>query len=330
MAAAALTIEEWNQNEPLGIGGRPISVVHADTASQVDPFEFQATRLLAVNQAAALIGGIHADEAFRLHQALAVQERSPVALSAAGGAAALPSSGLRCIGISPSERGKWLARYVAEVTGLRPILMVTDTRYPTTLDIHRSFLREFRHPDRQVLSEHLVGSKEELEALVPKIRETQARGLVFVGRRQAFDQVLTAALPQQLTLIFAGDEEETMWRHPPDVGVIFASAYPGGEMSDDLKKFEVAFRQRCQQPLSPASLLTAESFQILLKAAQKARSFRRDALTREIDKMEVELPSGLFWFDSAGEARRPVSIFRSEQGKIRWVKTYRPQKHEKS
>ncbi|MCX7699814.1 MAG: ABC transporter substrate-binding protein [Gemmataceae bacterium] len=329
MTAAAITVDSWNQDEPKSINGRSVSVVHADTASQLDPFAFQTTRLLAVNQVAAVVGGIDSPEAERIRQALAARDNAPCGITMAGVLNRSPSSTMWGVGISPIERGRYLARFAAEDEKLAQVVIVVDTRLPTALDIHRAFVQEFRHPDRQIIAEHLVQSPEEMRAIVASWPDGSSAALVFVSQRDSLDNFLPLARGGKVKVLYAGEDEERVWRQPPEEPIFFATAFPGDQASDAFQRLATDFRQRCQQELSPASLLTAEAFRILLSAGKKARSLRRDSLQRELEKLEIDLPSGAFWFEKDGEARRPVSIFRAEKGQRRWMKSYRPEKQKK-
>jgi ABC-type branched-subunit amino acid transport system substrate-binding protein len=330
LAVAALTVEAWNQEEPGVFNGRLVSVIHADTASQLDPFVYQATRLIALNQVSALVGGVRGAEASRLHQALMARESAPVAVTPAGLENSSRQGRLWCLGISPSERGKWLATFLTEHAGLNSILVITDTSEPGTLDAHQAFLREFRHPKRQIVAEILTTKHEKLDPISVALRESLAQAVIFVGDRTMLDRVLKIPRRIEMKFVYAGDDEESMWRQPPEAPVLFASALPGERPSPSLDKLATDLRQRCQQELTPASLLTYESLRVLLIAAKRARSFRRDLLVRELEKIDIDLPSGRLWLEPKGNARRPVSIYQIENGRPRWIKTYSPAKDEKS
>lgn len=329
MTAAALTVDSWNQDDPKSIAARSVSVVHADTASQLDPFAFQTTRLIAVNQVVAVVGGIDSAEAERIRQALAARDNAPCGITMAGVLNRSPNSTLWGVGISPLERGRCLARFAAEDEKISQVVIVVDTRLPSALDIHRAFVQEFRHPDRQILAEHLVQSPEEMRAIVASWPDGVSAALVLVSQRDSLDNFLPLARGGKVKLVYAGEDEERVWRQPPVEPILFATAIPGAEASDAFQRLATDFRQRCQQELSPASLLTAEAFHVLLTAGKKARSLRRDSLQRELEKLEIDLPSGAFWFEKDGEAKRTVSIFRVEKGQPRWMRSYRPEKQKK-
>src|SRR5437899_2642742 len=64
--AVALAVDELNVNEALRIDGKTVSVIHGDTGPDTDGYGFQATRLLTVNRAVALLGGTNAAELEKL------------------------------------------------------------------------------------------------------------------------------------------------------------------------------------------------------------------------------------------------------------------------
>ncbi len=329
VAAAALTVDSWNHDATKSFAGRSVSVLHGDTASQVEHFAFQTTRLIAVNQVMAVVGGIDSLETEQIRHAIAVRDAGPVGFSAAGGSPGAPSSGLWCVGISPAERGKWLAKYAIDEEKLIQLLLIVDASIPGAIEIHRAFVKEFRHPDRRILAEHIVHSAEEIRAAASRWPQGETGGLVFVGRRDGLEPLLPVTQDGRVRLIYAGEDEERLWRQPPEAPLVFATVLPGDDASEAFRRLETDFRQRSGQDLSPASLATAEAFRVLLTAASKARSFRRETLKREIMRLEVELPSGPFWFEKDGEPKRTVSIFRLDRRQPRWLKSYRPTKNEK-
>jgi ABC-type branched-subunit amino acid transport system substrate-binding protein len=102
-------------------GARPIVIRHVDAAGTLDAVEAAAARLVSVNRAVGLLGGLTSSEALRLDRV-----RVPV-LASCGYRTSAMSELLFTTGLAPSRQGELLARHLAaELPG--PVVIVVDNR----------------------------------------------------------------------------------------------------------------------------------------------------------------------------------------------------------
>src|SRR5262245_20503170 len=103
-----LALEELGAAASVNLQGRPLVVRHVDAAGSLDNMEAQAARLVSVNKAVGLLGGVTKDEALRLDRS-----RVPV-LSPVGFRTSAMSELLFTTGLAPTTQGQVLAQFLAD------------------------------------------------------------------------------------------------------------------------------------------------------------------------------------------------------------------------
>src|SRR5205085_9775650 len=115
-----------------------------------------------------------------------------------------------------------------------------------------------------------------------------------------------AKLADTVPLLFGGEEEEPVLRLDPDrsQGVVYVSAFTSEDKAEKVQKFCTDFRNRCGQLPDADAALSADAARVLFTAARKAGTFKSKLLLDEMGKLEMDLPTGQFWFTREGAARR--------------------------
>jgi branched-chain amino acid transport system substrate-binding protein len=330
--AAALAVTEANTDAANHIGKRPVAVVHADTASEAASVSSQATRMLAVNQAQALIAGRDSEEFDRLNAAASTL---PVVIIApCGGGSTAPEKHIFPVGLAAPERGRCLAKYLAEERKIRSVALVVDSTATIHSQAAAAFESEFQHADRTIRTGYSVRSSQDLEAIAKRLTDAKAEAIVYCGN--VGDLVTLASkirsgmndMSATLTA-FAGENDGVIRRADPAVsaGIIYATPFVADDSAAAVQSFVAKFRSRTGKAPDSEAALTFDAVSLLLARAKKADTFKSDRLASDIDQMgEIVCLTGPFWFAKGRQPRRTVYIVEVRDGKSVLKKSYAPEK----
>jgi ABC-type branched-subunit amino acid transport system substrate-binding protein len=328
--AVAGVVEEFNHDDPKAIEQRPVTVVNGDTGADLDGFTFQATRLLTVNRVVALIGGTDLAQLEKIVSS--VQAVNGVLVTPSGGLPGGNSKSVWPVGIYPSERGKYLARYAAGEMKVTEIATICDLSQPLYGAIRDAFAAEFQTAERKIKSDWGFRNAGEMNELSAQVVASAPKAILFCGRARDLLQ-FRAALRQtnkseDLQVLFGGEEAEAVFRQDGErsQGIVFSTAFTLDDKSERVQKFATDFRNRCNQPPDVDAALSADGIRVLLNAAKKAQTFKRDALLKELEKLETDCLTGPFWFAKQQGARRTVYIVQMQSGSARLRRAYPPEK----
>jgi ABC-type branched-subunit amino acid transport system substrate-binding protein len=332
IAAVGMVVNETNHDDANRIDNRPITVIHADAGPDVNGFAFQTTRLLSVNHVEALLGGVNTAQLGKIVEAVLAQSplNAAVTVSPCGGLGGPPNKLVWSVGLSPAERGKWLARGAVEHAKVTEVLTVTDTRDPVFAAIRGGFENEFRHPERQMNSSLTFVDAKGLPELAKRIATAKPKSILFCGRGADLLKLrdeLGAAKLDNVPVLFGGEEEESAFRKEPERsnGILYASAFTAEDKAEAVQKFVTDFRNRAGQPPDADAALSADAARVLFASARAAKRFLPKTLVPEMPKVELEVPTGKFSFTKEGEPRRPAYVLRLESGQPRLLGKYTPE-----
>ena len=324
--AVAMTVEDFNVVEENRIERLPITVIHGDTGPEIDGFGFQATRLLAVNHAEALLGATRAAELDKL--APEVQSGQVVLVSPCGGNAGTLNRLIFSVGLDPRERGRLLASFAVEERKVTEIALVTSGSQAIFAAATEAFAREFQHADRKIRHELTYRERKELDEIVARLRGAKPGALFFSG--PVADLLALRAVMKEVPIFFGGEECEAALRPEAQAseGIVFATAFHADAGSPKAKDFVTKLQARSKQQLVDADdALSADAARLLFDAAKKANSFDKEKLTTALNGLEgYECLTGPFWFTPEQSARRTVYIAQMAAGKSSLLKEYPPEK----
>lgn len=328
--AVAQVVEEFNHDEPKGIDGRLITVVHGDSGPDLDGFAYQATRLFAINRVSTLIGGVNVSQLDKLIPP--TQTAQAILISPSGGLANPPGKNIWPIGLHPAERGKYLAKFTVDDLKLTEVAIVVDRSHSIYTALGDSFKAEFQHPERRIRSDWSFRDKEELKALPAKIAAAEPKAIVFCGKAQDLLSIISGVRENPKTsaiqFLFGGEEEEAVLLNDAkrSQGVIYTTAFTSADKAEKVQKFCTDFRSRTGQAPDANAAMSADAMRIFLAAARKAQSFKKETLVKELEKLETESLTGPFWFGKDQAARRTIYLMRIDGGAAKLQKSFAPEK----
>ena len=109
-------------------------------------------------------------------------------------------------------------------------------------------------------------------------------------------------------------------------GVVFTTAFTSQDPAEKVQKFCTEFRNRTGQLPDADAALSADAARVLFTAAKQAGTFRvkKDgpSIEKELEKLEMDLPTGPFAFTKDAAARRKTYVMQMEGGQAKLLKSY--------
>jgi ABC-type branched-subunit amino acid transport system substrate-binding protein len=307
-----LAVEDLNRDKSKLPLNRPFAIRSAPGGDTLDGWHGQATRFLAINHVAALIGGLRSSETERIAQA--VNGEKAIAISPAGWPGPVSSRNMFTVGLAPAERGRVLALLAKEAKADRVLIVREKEARAANIAADR-FAVECRSFAR--VSDNVPPDQIQVEGAVLFFACSAKKMLDLTGFGFA-------------SLLLFGDEDaEAIALLKTDQafdGLHFAlTCDPEGTGLDHafVKRHQEAYGQR---PNADA-LLAYDAFSIWVQAARRADSLEVDAIRNELLKREEPFASvtGLVRFADDHTARRRIYVHRVENGKLQPVSVLEPE-----
>ncbi len=249
-----------------------------------------------------------------------------------------PGKNIWPIGLHPTERGKYLAKFAVEQTKIADIAIIVDHSHAIYPAIAGSFKAEFQDPNRHIAGEWTIRDSAELRSLPAKIVAAEPKAIIYCGKARDLLSLLAEVRkdPKLVAtpVLFGGEEEEAILLNDAKLsqGVVYTTAFTAADKSEPVQKFCTDFRSRTGRLPDVDAAMSADAMRILLAAGQKAKTLRHDPaakddpLLRELGSLETDSVTGPFWFAKDQVAMRTVYLMRIDAGAASLEKSYTPEK----
>lgn len=330
--AAGLAVESANVDPAKHINKRPIAIVHGDTGESLEGVPQQATRLIAVNEAKALIAGRNSAEFDRLVPLAESQEI--VIVSPCGGGTGPPNKFIFPVGIAARERGRCLAKYFAEERKVKDVAVVVESGSAIHNECFAGFEQEFKHADRTIRTGFNVRNSADLGPIAKRISQARPSAVLYCGSGNMFldFRALLRESKQWFdaaALAFGGEDESVLTQSGDDRsrGVIFTAAFHSDDSAPAVQDFVTRFRLRGGREPDSEAALTYDAVNLLLANAKKVETFDARKLAPVFETMEeTTCLTGQFRWTKERQPRRTVYVVEMQDGKPALRKSYTPEK----
>jgi branched-chain amino acid transport system substrate-binding protein len=329
-----LAVMEANKDPDKGVG-RQVKVLHTDTLGKLEAFEAEGVRLASVNRVAALLGGDTLEEVERLERA-----RVPV-LSPTGVRPRSHNNAVFSTGLSPEQRGKVLARWVAEVEPLR-VLVLADESRPEAVRVADSFARELPLAEKKAdkaanppaaLAVVRFGKEVSLEEAARRLEREKSSLILFAGALADLKKLRTDAKADRektWSILFDGEDARRLQRLQ-ESGTLEGTFYLATPFAPDadsprVKEFVKAYTAAFNEPPDAHAAVAYDNARLLFEALRQTKDNLtgprlRDALAALKDFPGV---TGSLSFAEDRSLRRPAFVVRVAGGQATAVKSYPP------
>ncbi len=321
----ALAVEDANAGGEK-VNGRRVEVVSVDDRGPPSAAGDQAVRLIAVNRAAALLGGLNCERAEQIARAaqpygvpLVTPSPLPSPLAAETAFSTCPP---------PSHQGRVLARFAAEELKVKHVAVLFDARGGIYPGVASAFVREFAQGDRQT-EQFRYGSDAELAELAGRAAKAKPDGVLIAAPVADFVK-LRAGLDKaefKGPLLFGG--EETAWpalagEADAAKGVYAATTFAAEGLTPAGQEFAGKYRERFKEEPDLYAAAAYDGARLLFEAMRRAKSSEPERVRPALaDAGTFDSVTGPLTIDKEDHsARRPLFVVRQEEGQAKLVKRY--------
>lgn len=293
--------------------GKPLVVRHVDAMGKLDDMEAQAARLVSINKAVGLLGGLTRDEALRLDRS-----RAPV-LTPIGMRTTAMSDLVFTTGLSPRMQGDALAQFLVDEAPAAGSLIVDPRR-----DESLAFAQRFRHSwEDSWQKKHAKGTPPRwIELALPKdtkpvewaesVSKDQRRTIVFAGAAADFETLRRAWGASAPVLVFAGDDGSWIPDQPLAGQTVYvATAFALVGEASKAHEFAKKYREANRQDPDVDAAIAYDNVRLFVEALKKGQSASPEKIRDELLKIQDFTGlTGPLSFTKDQHLRRPAFITR--------------------
>jgi branched-chain amino acid transport system substrate-binding protein len=317
-----LAVEEANGGEL--INGRRVEVIHADDGGTPTASAAAAVRLIAVNRAVALLGGVNSEQAEQI--ARASQPVPLVTPSPLPSPLAVETTFSTCP--PPAHQGRVLALFAADELKLKRVAVLLDGRGGVFSGVAAAFVREFNDGGRQA-DQFRYDSDAALADLAGRAAKAKPDAVLIATSVGDFVKLRDGLARAEVRgpVLFGG--EETAWPAlvaESDAGrdVYAVTTYAAEGLSPRGQEFAKKYRERFKEAPDLHAASAYDGARLLFDAIRRAKSSEPERLRPALaDSGTFESVTGPMTIDKEDHgARRPVFVVQQQEGQKRLVKRY--------
>jgi branched-chain amino acid transport system substrate-binding protein len=331
MRGIRLAVEDINKEPDQGGLGRPFKVIHSDTRGNLQAFEAEAVRLVAINRVSFLLGGTTAAEVESLDRA-----RVPV-LTPTGYPTRAMSESVYFTGLSPAAQGKALARFAALELAAETIVVLQDERLGEAQEAVEAFARELpaalaKKDNKTVaaLRKLRFGKDVKLSNLVKVVKQlTEETGkdpikaVLFAGK--ADDVRELGELPGPLLFLGADGSAPTLpAQRNASKDIYLVTAFVTDTDAPRAVEFAQRYKKEFSEEADVHAALAYEGMKLLHEAfVQSKESLTLPRVKEELVKLKDYAGlTGALTFAEDRQLRRPAFVVRLTGGTVKTAKRY--------
>jgi ABC-type branched-subunit amino acid transport system substrate-binding protein len=273
--AMTLALHELDKNGLKdALGGRPLQIRHTDTRGVLDAFEAEGVRLVSVNRAVALFGGLEPKQAAALDHA-----QAPL-LTFDGLVVAGTGSQAFYFGMAPGRQGDVLARVVAEDAKIQRVVILSDERQENATALTDAFTRavgDARGKDgtnRMSVLTLRFGKEVKWPDFLKPVAGLDPQAILFAGSVQDFNAWRRSSRQdgflQKRTLIYAGEDgAQASFDPEPTESVVLATAFFAD--TEKAQAFVNSYRENYGGEADVHAALAYDGVRVLAEALKRAQ-----------------------------------------------------------
>jgi branched-chain amino acid transport system substrate-binding protein len=271
------------------IAGRPCAVLHVESSGDAAAVQAETVRLATVNKAVAVLADF---DAALTEQMIRASRPYGVAVIVPGELPGPPDSDtVVSLGVPPAVRGRLLARYASADLKCRRAAVLTDSRRPVAAAFADAFLKAWPRRRNDASEEWTFATAAERDERINRIIQAAPAVVVLSCSLADFRLLrprLAGALPKA-PLIYGGEDAGTAALQAeletrPDV--YLATAYSPDHLSDHGRTFARRYEERFHEPPDLYAAQSYDAARLLFEALRRAGAASRDALGKELARLE--------------------------------------------
>ncbi len=310
--------------------GRACAFLHVDSREESETMRAETVRLLTVNRVVAFLAGFDAAST----EILVRESRSYGAPVVVPGELPGPSDSdfVLSLGISPSTRGRLLARHAANDLKLLRAAVLTDSRRPIASAVANAFLKAWPRDSGRAVEEWTFTTVAERDERLGRILASHPSVVLLACSAVDFRLLrprLAEVLPK-IPLLYAGEDEgiaalQADLETPSEM--YLATAYCAEGLTEAGRVFAKRYEERFHEPPDLFAAQSHDAARLLLEALQQAAAPTRSALGKQLAQQQsFESVTGpIHWKDR--QLRRRVFLVSLHDNKAKLVSTLEPEEN---
>jgi branched-chain amino acid transport system substrate-binding protein len=321
----ALAVEEALDGDKR-IAGRSVTVLQVDGGEDAETIRAEATRLIAVNKAIALIAGPDPEAADHLVRSV---EPYGIPVVVPCERAEDPPAGVVLVSPAPAERGQALARFASGELRVERAAVVTDSRSLVAAAVAAGYRSGSPRGEDRLNGGWTYQKDSNRQDLVQRVLRGSPGAVVIAGSAADFVSLLgqfrRAGFDKP---VFYGGEDEgvtSLLRDAPaEASFYLATVYPGEVPGGD--GFVQGYEKRFHEAPDLFAAQAYDATRLLLAALEQTNSAQPERLLEQLNRWEPfpTRTGPLTWKDR--KARRPLYVVHVQDGKAKVVWTAEPEK----
>jgi branched-chain amino acid transport system substrate-binding protein len=321
-----LAVEEVN-GDGERINGRRVEVHHADDRGTASLAGDEAVRLIAVDRAVALLGGISSDRAepiARAAQSYGVALVTPSLLPAPlAGETAFSTA------LPPAQQGQALARFAAQELKVKRVALLVDARSAVCGGVAAGFTKEFAAEGERQADAYRYENDTGRDDLPARAEKAKPDAVLIAASAADFVKLREGLAKANVKgpLLFGG--EETAWAAllaEPDAGreVYALTTFAGDGLTPHGQEFAKKYKERFKEAPDLFAASAYDGARLLFDAMRRVRPLKAEGVGKALAGWEnFESLTGPLSLDRDDHgARRPAFVVQRQEGQTKVVKRY--------
>lgn len=316
---ARMAIDEVNRAG--GVHGRQIELVVLDDQGKADEAGNAVTRLIDVNNAAALLGEVQSSLSLvggRIAQRRGVPMVSPSSTNTQ--VTEIGDNVFRVCFIDPFQ-GYVMAKFAHENLHLSRIAILKDVRSDYSIGLSRSFREAITAMGGSITAEESYNAGDtDFSAQLTTIRGTNPEAIFVPGYYSEAGNIARQARRLGITVPMLGGDG---WDSPqlrqiggPDiVGSFYSNHFAPDHLTPQSRVFVEGYRSRYHETPSGLAALGYDAALVIIDAMKRAPTVDRAAIRAALRTTRVEAVTGTIAFDAQRNPVKPAVVLRvTDQG----------------
>jgi branched-chain amino acid transport system substrate-binding protein len=322
-----LAVEEANRAENQ-VGGRRVQVLHPNCSNEKEALRAAAVRLLAINKAAALLGGTDAGQVDVLGL---VAEAAKVPLVAAGGLPNRSGGFVLHTGVSPSYQGKVLARFAGAQWKGKAVAVLTNLQESSgaaSRTLAAVFAGDLKTNGGRTVGEWTYKNSTELKELAGSIGAEKADAVLIAGTVEDVLELRKAGLADATPVALGSSEGAltALQARPIPNPVYLATAFIAGQGPAPAQEFARKYQDRFHEAPDVHAALAYDSARLLFEGIRRAGSAEGDKVRNALAEVKnFDSVTGPMTLDPDHWAARPLFLIEVRRGQLRTIQTFDPE-----
>jgi branched-chain amino acid transport system substrate-binding protein len=325
---ARLAAEEAARDN-LRSGDRPLAVRLVDDRGDAEVVQAEASRLLSINRAPALLGGLDP----RLNERLArtVGSSGPPLLLLGDPLPEPQGDAVFALGVPSATRGDVLARYAAEELKASRAAVLLDGRDPSAAALAATFVARWRRSADAKVHEASFSTDADAAGALASLENAKPQVVLLAVGPRLFGRLTAQTAPFKAEVLYAGPDQgaEPLSKDAVGPGIHLATVFSTEGLSTQGKTFAEQYQKEFRAPPDLAAAQAYDGVRLLFEALNKAGSTAAKLREYLADRNEWPSVTGPLSLKDH-TTRRPVFVVRIANGSASLAKTYSREMIEKA